>query len=680
MLPILFLRCSSIHIIRLIVLFFILMVCSCNPFKDRNDTGPKDFDNILRQADLQAVTRRKPDYLLLKRLDSAFYKIDNPTIEEQCRRYFFKNTYFFHPDLPPTHYLDSIILLVEQNGLENSLAETYSNALLSKGDTLIKMNDFTGGFRCFYTALENIKTVKDTCLMGQLNLRIADVEYRQGNYLKAANYNKQAFADLAQCNVSKFSTFSYQQATLDNIGLNYDKNGMADSALHYFNQALDFIGKNQYRFPNRKQFMEMARGIIYGNMGTAYVKMGNKTQAEMYLKKSIEINKKKDYANVDAQLTRIKLAQLYIGTSHLIEAKALLQEIKTSVGLEIPTVRVKVYKLEADYLSALDRQHLANEYLNAYINLNDTIAQANKKLEQADLRKTFRNMEQQELITTLVKNGQAKTFYLSIAAILVLLLVLIALLIWYNRRRLARMNAKINAQNKDMQTALEALQQSQEENMRIMEIVAHDLRTPMSITISIVDIMLEKKDLTPSNREMLEMMRTANHNSLEMIVDLLNINTPKQGLKKEPVEMHILLRQCIDLLNIKVSSKEQQITLDAQQIILMVNRDKIWRVISNLIINASKFSPIGAVIKVKLYKDGNSIFISVQDHGIGIPEELKNRIFNIFTDARRLGTSGEISFGLGLSICKQIIEAHNGKISFTSEVNKGTTFLIELPL
>ena len=82
-------------------------------------------------------------------------------------------------------------------------------------------------------------------------------------------------------------------------------------------------------------------------------------------------------------------------------------------------------------------------------------------------------------------------------------------------------------------------------------------------------------------------------------------------------------------------------------------------------------------MKVTSYP-GN-IHISVSDNGIGIPDDIKDDVFNIFTNAKRPGTAGEKSFGLGLSICQQIIENHHGKIWFESEVNAGTTFHISLP-
>jgi signal transduction histidine kinase len=105
----------------------------------------------------------------------------------------------------------------------------------------------------------------------------------------------------------------------------------------------------------------------------------------------------------------------------------------------------------------------------------------------------------------------------------------------------------------------------------------------------------------------------------------------------------------------------------------------IWRVVSNLISNAIKFSPVGETIHLKCISEASHVQISVADHGIGIPDEIKDKVFNMFTEAKRSGTIGEKSFGLGLSICKQIIEKHHGKIWFESKPGNGTTFYIKLP-
>ncbi|MEP6613095.1 MAG: ATP-binding protein, partial [Mucilaginibacter sp.] len=112
---------------------------------------------------------------------------------------------------------------------------------------------------------------------------------------------------------------------------------------------------------------------------------------------------------------------------------------------------------------------------------------------------------------------------------------------------------------------------------------------------------------------------------------------------------------------------------------LLISREKIWRVIGNLISNAIKFSPAGETIFVKAVVANNELRISVNDAGIGIPANVQDKVFNMFTEAKRPGTAGEKSFGLGLSISKQIIENHDGKIWFESDGKTGTTFYISLP-
>src|SRR5690606_10958610 len=98
--------------------------------------------------------------------------------------------------------------------------------------------------------------------------------------------------------------------------------------------------------------------------------------------------------------------------------------------------------------------------------------------------------------------------------------------------------------------------------------------------------------------------------------------------------------------------------------------------------NAIKFSPPGEKIQVRLDVNPNDVCISVKDRGIGIPEHLRTRICDMFTDARRTGTAGEQPSGLSLAISRHIVEAHGGRIWFESdaELGDGTTFFVELPV
>jgi signal transduction histidine kinase len=114
--------------------------------------------------------------------------------------------------------------------------------------------------------------------------------------------------------------------------------------------------------------------------------------------------------------------------------------------------------------------------------------------------------------------------------------------------------------------------------------------------------------------------------------------------------------------------------------IIPADREKLTRALDNLVVNAIKFSPEGSTVKIITAETPTGIVISVQDNGIGIPPELADKLFEPFESTiKRKGTSGEQSFGLGLYICRQIIEAHGGRIWFESHPGQGSTFFISLP-
>jgi two-component system sensor histidine kinase VicK len=124
--------------------------------------------------------------------------------------------------------------------------------------------------------------------------------------------------------------------------------------------------------------------------------------------------------------------------------------------------------------------------------------------------------------------------------------------------------------------------------------------------------------------------------------------------------------------NFVVKSSEEKLYADLDEV-------KFMQVLTNLVSNAIKFTPDGGEILITIEKNEDTLLMTVADNGVGIPKAVQPHLFEKFTRARRPGIKGEKSVGLGMYIIKRIVDLHEGKIWFTSEENKGTTFYVEIP-
>jgi signal transduction histidine kinase len=200
----------------------------------------------------------------------------------------------------------------------------------------------------------------------------------------------------------------------------------------------------------------------------------------------------------------------------------------------------------------------------------------------------------------------------------------------------------------------------------------------------LASVLLEDDDINDETKHMLRLIESTGLHTIEMISELLKTGLADENekLAKIPLDIKALVFDSVELLQFRANEKQQQILLESEDkpIIAEVNHEKIWRVINNLIVNAIKFSHFNGIIRVGVAADEENVLISVADNGIGIPDDQKEIVFEMFTPAKKPGTDGEQPFGLGLSISKRIIDMHKGRIWLESKVNKGTTFFIELPL
>jgi len=226
------------------------------------------------------------------------------------------------------------------------------------------------------------------------------------------------------------------------------------------------------------------------------------------------------------------------------------------------------------------------------------------------------------------------------------------------------------------------IQKINQTQTEILDMVAHDLRSPINSIAALVDLIQHPASTEEEKAEYYDMILSACKNSDTIIQDLIDTAKKRdnKAITVEGVSLNQFLSSVRDQWAYRLPANRQLVYKSPDsEIIAAINEQKMQRVIDNLINNAIKFTPSDGIIELGLQTEKNNIRISISDNGIGIPEDLRPYLFDRFSKAGRTGLDGEKSYGLGLSICQQIVEQHGGSISVNSKVAKGTTFNIDIP-
>ncbi|ETR72634.1 MAG: histidine kinase [Candidatus Magnetoglobus multicellularis str. Araruama] len=241
----------------------------------------------------------------------------------------------------------------------------------------------------------------------------------------------------------------------------------------------------------------------------------------------------------------------------------------------------------------------------------------------------------------------------------------------------------LNKQLRDSINKLTGLNKMKDD---ILAVCSHDLRTPLNGIIGFTELMLDKDYLQSEDREHLGHIKESGNFLMSLINDILDlskIQSEKSPLPMAPMLAVTLTQNCIIALTPHAAQKNIQITFQDHSVkgVINCNKNALKRVINNLLSNAIKFTPDGGKIDVTIATKDTSkeLSISVKDSGIGIPEDQIPYLFDKYTKTSQSGTKGEKGTGLGMSIVKEMVDRHGGRIEVTSEVNKGSCFKIIFP-
>ena len=232
----------------------------------------------------------------------------------------------------------------------------------------------------------------------------------------------------------------------------------------------------------------------------------------------------------------------------------------------------------------------------------------------------------------------------------------------------------------------EALRDADRRKDEFLATLAHELRNPLAPIRNAVEILrLTEADPTAaaSARQLLERQLKQ---LVRLIDDLLDVSRITQGrleLRKEKLDLALALRMAVETSRPLIESRQHTLHVSAQPETFFVDADatRIAQVFANLLNNSAKYSPPGSSISARIAREGDYALITVADNGVGIPQTMLARVFEMFERVDRDPGSHQEGLGIGLTLVRRLVDLHGGTVIAHSEgLNCGSTFIVKLPL
>lgn len=607
---------------------------------------------------------------LFERLNTAKHDTDRVnTYYAISRQYWGKNA-------------DSALLMAQKSldlaqkiHFEKGIALAY----VSKGVALGYKGKWPEALECHFQCLRISEKLGMEGLSGNEYNNISGMYISMGDYPKALYYNRLAYKIALKQNDP---THQGVVSLLINLGEIFKKKGQPDSAIAYNNQAL-IIAKKGKDLANT--------AIALYNIGENYVTKKNYRLAQVYFYKSLDIAQKTgDDEGVAYCHTGLALTCYYTGKykAGMLYAQKGLEESKKSGIVELIATAYNVLYLtnqkEGSYKKAL-------YYRNLEVALTDSLKTAEKEKVIRTIQSSYELEQKQIQINLLNKDkiiGQKKLEEVKLRRDILtgsaIFLLVLAFILFRNYTQKRKLSEQLALQNKDISAQNLQLEELVHVKDRLFSIIGHDLRGPIH-TISHMMDMIKEDDLSEEeSKYWIEKVADTLKITAHLVENLLYwAKSQMDGIEAKPAGFNVqkVIEQNVTLLKERAAEKKVLVTgveLTRSETVFG-DETMIDIVIRNLVENAVKFSEAGNTVTIAAEKKDSIIVITVKDNGKGIPEEAQAKIFDKFSSYTTFGTASEKGSGLGLLLCKELVEKNNGTIWFESKAGIGSSFYFSIP-
>lgn len=547
-----------------------------------------------------------------------------------------------------------------------------ADALTTLGNIYEHKTDFVTGVKYYLEAVRIYDELGDDEHELFAKRLIALYYQRNKEYAKA----KDLFFKQLEYFKKKSETSGIAHSYTD-LALVYQETEKFDSAIYYLNEAYQLGSKinDQYRL-----------GIVTNNLGDIYRVKKSYGQAISYYNESMSICEKIN--DIEGSLwTMNNLALIYIQQGNFNEAENLLQKARDI------NKNIKVHELlKINYLnfsildSARQNFRMAYHWYKAYKNLEDSLSSAQNSKIVHEMNVRFDSDRKDREIRFLSKERQSYFVLLIISGVLIFSLSYLAIYKIRTERKLNIQKLEVSKKNEELHQLNKNLEDLIRENEGLIGVVAHDLRSPLSKTTGLLNLIKLTGPVNKQQDEMITMIEKVCKDGNVLIKDLLELSQAENNSNPQSLSDRINVNRYLESLVLqhqqRAIQKEIHIELKSNvppNTTIDTNEEELTRILDNLVSNAIKFSNIGSKVFITVHTTVDHLVFKVQDEGPGIGEDDKVHLFKKFKKLSARPTAGEPSTGLGLSIVKSLIDRLKGSITVESELRKGTTFIISIP-
>jgi signal transduction histidine kinase len=245
-----------------------------------------------------------------------------------------------------------------------------------------------------------------------------------------------------------------------------------------------------------------------------------------------------------------------------------------------------------------------------------------------------------------------------------------------------RMAEQLERHETELEEQNRKLRESERLKSELVSIVSHELRTPLASVLGFTSLLLTRDVEPEDQRRYLEIIDAQGRRLSSLLNDFLDVERLEEGqleLARELIDIKTVVGEQARLFAGQSSKHKVDVVLPPRPLPVRGDPNRLAQVVANLLSNAIKYSPDGGTVEVVGEQTDGIVRISVRDEGLGIPDELQQRVFAKFFRGNA-GASGIQGSGLGLTIARSVVEAHGGQISFKSASGKGSVFWLELPI